>query len=81
MDISDRPRAGGGEIKAARNEKEIGPDIGQKITGAGEGPAVDSPACSLEFHATLFGSTLARVFTALDGVALGQPVAITTNDP
>lgn len=85
MDTSDRPRAGGGEGKAARNERdivrEIGPDTGQKITGAGEGPAGDSPACSLEFHATLFGSTLAKVFSALDGVALGQQVAITTNDP
>lgn len=90
MDISDRPRAGRGEGKAARNERdvarEIGPDIGQKITGAGavspaDSPAVDSPACSLEFHATLFGSTLAKVFSALDGVALGQQVAITTNDP
>ena len=73
MDTSDRTGVGGDEGKSAHVDKEI--------IEAGAVSSVDSPACSLEFHATLFGSTLAKVFTALDGVALGQQVAITTNDP
>lgn len=73
MDTSDRIGAAGTARKTAR--------AGNEIIEAGEGPAVDPPAYSLKFRGTLFGSTLSRVFTALDGVSLGQEVAITTNDP
>lgn len=78
MDTSNRIRAAGSGGKAARVEGEI---MEAGAVSPVDSSAVDSPACSLKFRSTLFGSTLSKVFTALDGVALGQQVAITTNDP
>jgi uncharacterized protein (DUF697 family) len=82
MDTSDPIGAARSEKNAAHNGRQIEKEItgAGAVTAAGS-TAVDSPACSLKFRGTLFGSTLAKVFTALDGVALGQVVAITTNDP
>ena len=40
-----------------------------------------SPGHSLRIRATLFGSTLAKVFTALDAMEMGEVLAVTTNDP
>lgn len=77
MDTSDRPRAAKSGKNAAQNRRQIE----KEITEVGAVTLADAPACSLKFRGTLFGSTLAKVFTALDGVALGQVVAITTNDP
>ena len=45
------------------------------------GAALDAPACSLKFRGSLFGSTLAKVFSAVDQVGVGETVSICTNDP
>ena len=52
---------------------------------AGESAAVaeglPAPQRMIDFHGTLFGSTLAKVFSALDSMAVGAVLAVRTNDP
>ena len=78
MDTSDRIGVARIARKAALAEKEI---VETEAVSPVDSPAEDPPACSLKFRGTLFGGTLSKVFNALDGLALGQEVAITTNDP
>ena len=52
---------------------------------AGESAAMPetlpAPQRMIDFHGTLFGSTLAKVFSALDSMAVGAVLAVRTNDP
>lgn len=58
---------------ARDHEAEIGRD--------GEGAALPAADYSLKFRGTLFGSTLAKVFSAVDRAGVGETVSICTNDP
>lgn len=44
-------------------------------------PHGEQPQRHLEIRCTLFGSTLAEVAGALDGMPLGGLIAVRTNDP
>ena len=59
------------------------PETGEARTGESaatpEPPA--APRRKIDFQGTLFGSTLAKVFTALDPMAVGAVLDVRTNDP
>ena len=52
---------------------------------AGESAATPEPLAAprrmIAFQGTLFGSTLAKVFSALDPMAVGAVLDVRTNDP
>lgn len=52
-----------------------------EISRDGERAALPAAAYSLKFRGTLFGSTLAKVFSAVDRAGVGETVSICTNDP
>lgn len=57
----------------AETEAVNGPD--------GDGAALPAADYSLKFRGTLFGSTLAKVFSAVDRAGVGETVSVCTNDP
>ena len=62
-------------------EKEQGRAGAEGETSPAPSSAVPEPKLTLTFRGSLFKSTISRVFTALDQVALGEVVAVCTNDP
>jgi len=54
---------------------------GERETSPAPGRAAPEAKLTLTFRGSLFRSTISRVFTALDQVAVGEVVAVCTNDP
>ncbi len=62
-------------------DKRQGRAGGERETSPAPRSPVPEPKLTLTFRGSLFKSTISRVFTALDQVALGEVVAVCTNDP
>lgn len=75
-DTSDG-RAGG--ISGYAKDHEAGAEA--ETSRDGEGAALPAPDYSLKIRGTLFGSTLAKVFSAVDRAGVGETVSVCTNDP